>query len=91
MSEDEASRGTIGIPRVLNMYEDFPFWFTLLTEMGFRVLVSPQSGKKLYEDGMDTISSDTACYPAKIVHGHIKWLLKHDVKTVFYPCIKLRG
>ena len=87
LSEDEASRGTIGIPRVLNMYEDFPFWFTLLTEMGFRVLVSPQSGKKLYEDGMDTISSDTACYPAKIVHGHIKWLLKKDIKTVFYPCI----
>ena len=87
LSEEEARRGTIGIPRVLNMYEDFPFWFTLLTEMGFRVLVSPQSGKKLYEDGMDTISSDTACYPAKIVHGHIKWLLKQDVKTVFYPCI----
>ncbi len=87
LSENEARRGTIGVPRVLNMYEDFPFWFTLLTEMGFRVIVSPQSGKKLYEDGMDTISSDTACYPAKIVHGHIKWLLKQGIKTVFYPCI----
>lgn len=87
LSEKEATSGIIGIPRVLNIYENYPFWFTLFTEMGFRVVLSPPSSKKIYEEGMDTISSDTACYPAKMVHGHIKWLLENGVKNIFYPCI----
>ncbi|MDR0851403.1 MAG: acyl-CoA dehydratase activase-related protein, partial [Clostridiales Family XIII bacterium] len=87
LEADHARRGTIGIPRVLNMYENYPFWFTFFTELGFRVVLSPQSTKKIYEMGMDTISSDTACYPAKLVHGHIKWLVENDVKRIFYPSI----
>ncbi|MFA7659912.1 MAG: acyl-CoA dehydratase activase-related protein [Anaerovoracaceae bacterium] len=87
LSVDQAVRGEIGIPRVLNMYENYPFWFTLFTELGFRVVLSPVSTKKLYESGMETIASDTACYPAKIVHGHVKWLAQQGVKTIFYPGI----
>ena len=87
LSEEESKRGTIGIPRVLNMYENYPFWFTFFTELGYRVVLSPPSTKDLYEKGMDTISSDTACYPAKLVHGHIKWLCQQDIKTIFYPSI----
>lgn len=87
LSKDEAVRGTIGIPRVLNMYENYPFWFTFFTRLGFRVELSPQSTRKLYEKGMDTISSDTACYPAKIAHGHIVSLVEKGIKTIFYPCI----
>ena len=85
--KEEDSIGTIGIPRVLNMYENYPFWFTFFNHLGYRVVLSPHSNKSLYESGMETISSDTACYPAKLVHGHIKWLLKNDIKTIFYPCI----
>lgn len=84
---DQADRGEIGIPRVLNIYENYPFWFTFFTELGFRVVLSPVSSKKLYESGMETIASDTACYPAKIVHGHVKWLAQQGVKKIFYPCI----
>ena len=69
LSEAEAHRGVIGMPRVLNMYENYPFWFTFFTKLGFRVELSPASSKEIYEKGMDTISSDTACYPAKLVHG----------------------
>lgn len=87
LSEEKASRGVIGIPRVLNMYENYPFWFTFLTKLGFRVVLSPHSNKNLYEKGMETISSDTACYPAKLVHGHVKWLVDHGVKMIFYPSI----
>lgn len=87
LSEEESTLGTIGIPRVLNMYENYPFWFTFFTKLGYRVVLSPQSGKEMYESGMETISSDTACYPAKLVHGHIKWLVDHGVKWIFYPCI----
>lgn len=87
LSEDKAVRGEIGIPRVLNMYEDYPFWNAFFGKLGFRIVLSPQSSKKIYEDGMDTISSDTACYPAKLVHGHIKWLVENGVKRIFYPCI----
>ena len=85
--EEEAPRGTIGIPRVLNMHENYPFWFTFFHQLGFRVVLSPPSSKKIYEKGMDTISSDTACYPAKLVHGHIRWLIDQGVKRIFYPCI----
>jgi len=87
LPEEEAKRGIMGIPRVLNMYENYPFWFTFFTKLGFRVILSPVSSKKIYEAGMDTISSDTACYPAKLVHGHIKWLINNGVKKIFYPNI----
>ncbi|MEG0918571.1 MAG: acyl-CoA dehydratase activase-related protein [Anaerovoracaceae bacterium] len=87
LSEATSSRGIIGIPRVLNMYENYPFWFTFFTTLGFRVVLSPQSSKELYETGIETISSDTACYPAKLVHGHIKWLVDQGVKWIFYPSI----
>lgn len=85
LPEIAAKHGKIGIPRVLNMYENYPFWFTFFTYLGFRVEISPNSSKELYESGMETISSDTACYPAKIVHGHIKALIDSGVKTIFYP------
>ncbi len=87
LEENDAKRGDIGIPRVLNMYENYPFWFTFFTELGFRVVLSPASSKTMYENGMETISSDTACYPAKLVHGHIKWLVNAGVPTIFYPSI----
>jgi predicted CoA-substrate-specific enzyme activase len=87
LPEDQAPLGVIGIPRVLNLYENYPFWFTFLTELGFRVLLSPASTKKIYESGVDTISSDTACYPAKLVHGHIRWLVDQGIKRIFYPNI----
>ena len=87
LPEESAPRGSVAIPRVLNMYEDYPFWFTFFTRMGWRVVLSPMSSKELYEKGMDTISSDTACYPAKLVHGHIKALVEMGEKWIFYPCI----
>ena len=87
LSVEEAKRGTIGLPRVLNMYENYPLWFTLLTELGFRVQLSPVSSKSLYEKGIDTIPSDSACYPAKLVHGHVASLIERGFKNIFYPCI----
>ena len=87
LAPERAPRGEIGIPRVLNMYENYPFWFTFFTELGFRVVLSPPSSKELYQSGMDTISSDTACYPAKMVHGHIKWLATHGLHYIFYPSL----
>ena len=87
LEADQAPRGEIGIPRVLNLYENYPFWFTFFTTLGFRVVLSPVSSKNLYQLGMETIASDTACYPAKLVHGHIKWLVNKGVKTIFYPNI----
>ncbi|GIM28662.1 2-hydroxyglutaryl-CoA dehydratase [Clostridium polyendosporum] len=87
LSKENANRGTIGIPRVLNMYENYPFWFTLLTKLKFRVELSPVSSKKIYELGIETIPSESACYPAKIVHGHIQALVDRGVDKVFYPCI----
>ncbi|MDR2163923.1 MAG: 2-hydroxyacyl-CoA dehydratase [Clostridiales Family XIII bacterium] len=80
-------RGVIGIPRVLNMHENYPFWHTFFTRLGFGVMLSPPSSKRIYEQGMDTISSDTACYPAKLVHGHIQWLVREGARRIFYPCI----
>ncbi len=87
LNDSEATRGSVGIPRVLNMYENYPFWFTLFTTLKFKVVLSPLSNKTIYESGMETISSDTACYPAKIVHGHIEWLVEQGVKWIFYPCL----
>ena len=87
LAEEDAKRGNVAIPRVLNMFENYPFWYTFFTRLGFRVVLSPMSTKELYERGMDTISSDTACYPAKLVHGHIKTLVNMGEKWIFYPCI----
>lgn len=87
LPEKDARRGFIGIPMVLNMYENYPFWFTFFTELGFRVELSPRSSRSLYELGIDTIPSDTACFPAKLVHGHIASLIKQGVKQIFYPSI----
>lgn len=87
LSLKEAKRGVIGIPRVLNIYENFPFWFTLFTELKFRVELSPRSSKNIYELGMETIPSESVCYPAKLSHGHIASLIKKGVKTIFYPCL----
>lgn len=84
----DAPRGTVGIPRVLNMYEDYPFWFTFFTKLGYKVVLSDPSSKALYEKAMDTIPSDSACYPAKMVHGHIENLLAKKVDRIFYPCIQ---
>ncbi|HPU63473.1 MAG TPA: acyl-CoA dehydratase activase-related protein, partial [Mobilitalea sp.] len=83
----EAPRGVIGIPRVLNMYENYPFWFTLLTKLGFRVVLSPPSGKKIFEKGLETIPSESACYPAKLCHGHVLSLIEQGVDTIFYPSV----
>lgn len=87
LAKEQAPRGTIGIPRVLNMYENYPFWFTFFTVLGFRVVLSPPSTRQIYELGMDTISADTVCYPAKIAHGHVEALVRQGVKHIFYPCI----
>ena len=87
LSEAEATRGTIGIPRVLNMYEDYPFWFTFLTKLGFRVIISEKSTRKTYERGMESMPSESVCYPAKLAHGHVMNLLDQGIKTIFYPCI----
>jgi len=87
LEEAEAKRGTIGIPRVLNMYEDYPFWFTFLTQLGFRVIISEKSTHKTYEKGMESMPSESVCYPAKLSHGHIMGLLEQGITTIFYPCI----
>ena len=87
LTPDQAPRGTIGIPRVLNFYENFPFWATFFKELGFRVILSPQSTKKIYELGIESIPSESECYPAKLVHGHVSWLIRQGVRDIFYPCI----
>lgn len=85
LRKKEAIHGEIGIPRVLNMYENYPLWHTFFSDLGFRVKLSPRSNKELYEQGMETIPSDTACYPAKIAHGHIQALIDSGVPMIFYP------
>jgi len=87
LEEQFAPRGTIGIPRVLNMYEDYPFWFTFLTNLGFRVVLSEKSKRSTYEKGMESMPSESVCYPAKLSHGHIESLLEQGITTIFYPCI----
>ena len=86
LSKDEATRGDVGIPRVLNMYENYPMWFTFFTKLGFRVRLSPRSTRTVYEYGLETIPSESVCYPGKISHGHIESLLNSGVKFIFYPC-----
>ncbi|MDT2815570.1 acyl-CoA dehydratase activase-related protein [Vagococcus carniphilus] len=85
LKEEEAKNGTIGIPRVLNMYENYPLWHTIFTDLGFKVVLSPKSDKELYEKGIETIPSDTVCYPAKLTHGHIEALIEEKVGIIFYP------
>ncbi len=87
LAEEKAPRGTIGIPRVLNMYENFPFWATFFRELGFRVVLSPFSTRKIYELGMESIPSESECYPAKLAHGHVQWLINQGIQTVFHPCV----
>lgn len=81
------SRGTIGIPRVLNMYEDYPFWFTFFTMLGYEVVLSGETTAQTYFRGMATVPSDSLCYPAKLAHGHVMDLVRRGVKKIFYPCI----
>ena len=84
---ENPTRGVIGIPRVLNMYENYPFWATFFRELGFRVVLSPKSNRKIYELGMESIPSESECYPAKLSHGHVQWLINEGVKTIFHPCV----
>ncbi|MGX8680663.1 MAG: acyl-CoA dehydratase activase-related protein, partial [bacterium] len=84
---DLATRGIVGIPRVLNIYENYPFWHTLFTQLKFRVVLSARSSKAIYEQGIESIPSESACYPAKIVHGHIENLIKRKIKFIFYPSV----
>ena len=84
---DEADRGVIGIPRVLNMYENYPFWFTFFNELKFRVVLSPPSSHDIYSLGIESIPSESECYPAKLTHGHIEWLIKNNIKKIFYPSL----
>ena len=83
----EARRGVVGLPRVLNMYENYPFWFTFLTKLGYSVVTSPISSHKIYEMGIESIPSESECYPAKLAHGHIMWLIKKGVNYIFYPSV----
>ncbi len=87
LTEANAARGTVGIPRVLNMYENYPLWFTFFTKLGYRVVLSPVSTRKIYELGIESIPSESECYPAKLAHGHVTWLIRQGVKYIFYPCI----
>ena len=87
LKKEEAKRGVIGIPRVLNMYEDYPFWFTFFTTLGFSVVISEHTNRKTYEKGIESMPSESVCFPAKLAHGHIISLVQKGVKTIFYPCI----
>ncbi len=84
---EKAIRGTVGIPRVLNMYENYPYWAVFFRELGFRVVLSRPSTRKIYEMGIESIPSESECYPAKLAHGHVQWLLRQGVKFIFYPCL----
>ncbi len=87
LSPDNAPRGQVGIPRVLNMYENYPFWFTFFTDLGYEVVLSPVSNRKIYELGIESIPSESECYPAKLAHGHVTWLLRKKVPFIFYPAL----
>ena len=87
LDPDKAPRGVVGLPRALNMYENYPFWHTFFTKLGFRVVLSPTSSRKIYELGIESIPSESECYPAKLVHGHVSWLIHQGIKFIFLPCI----
>ncbi len=84
---EEAIRGKVGIPRVLNLYENYPFWFTFFTKLKYQVVVSPKSDRNIYSLGIESIPSESECYPAKLAHGHVSWLLKQGLTYIFYPCV----
>ena len=83
----DAPRGQVGIPRVLNMYENYPFWYTFFTKLGYQVVLSPSSSHKIYELGIESIPSESECYPAKLAHGHVEWLIKQGISFIFYPAL----
>ncbi|MCD7866666.1 MAG: 2-hydroxyacyl-CoA dehydratase [Clostridiales bacterium] len=87
LAADKAVRGKVGIPRVLNMFENYPFWFTFFTELNYQVVLSPTSTRKIYELGIESIPSESECYPAKLAHGNVTWLIRKGVKFIFYPCV----
>ena len=87
LEPDQAPRGTVGIPRVLNMYENYPFWHIFFTKLGYRVVLSPNSNRKIYELGIESIPSESECYPAKLAHGHVTWLIRQGVDFIFYPAL----
>ncbi len=87
LKAENAPMGDVGIPRVLNMYENYPLWFTFFTKLGFRVRLSPRSSRAIYEKGLETIPSESVCYPGKISHGHMESLLQQGIKFIFYPCV----
>ncbi len=87
LDADKAPRGVVGIPRVLNMYENYPFWHTFFTQLGYRVILSPSSNRKIYELGIESIPSESECYPAKLAHGHVTWLIRQGIKFIFYPAL----
>ena len=87
LEADKAPRGTVGIPRVLNMYENYPFWYTFFTKLGYRVILSPSSNRKIYELGIESIPSESECYPAKLAHGHVTWLIRQGIHFIFYPAL----
>ncbi|MBE5827121.1 MAG: 2-hydroxyglutaryl-CoA dehydratase [Butyrivibrio sp.] len=85
LEDIDAKRGTVGIPRVLNFYENYPFWFTFFTKLGYKVVLSPRSTHQIYELGIESIPSESECYPAKLSHGHVEWLIRNKVDFIFYP------
>ena len=87
LPEEEAPRGVIGIPRVLNMYENYPFWATFFRSLGFRVILSPFASRSIYQLGMESIPSESECYPAKLSHGQVQWLIEQGIGTIFHPCV----
>ena len=87
LTADLAPRGTVGIPRVLNMYENYPFWAVFFKELGYRTVLSPKSTRQIYELGIESIPSESECYPAKLAHGHIEWLIRQRLNYIFYPCV----
>ncbi|KZL92744.1 2-hydroxyacyl-CoA dehydratase [Clostridium magnum] len=87
LNKEKSKRGIVGIPMVLNMYENYPFWHTFFTKLGFRVEISGISSKRIFELGIETIPSESVCYPAKLVHGHIAVLINKNVDFIFYPSI----
>ena len=87
LKSEEGTRGTVGLPLALGMYELLPLWHGIFTKLGFKVKVSPMSTRRTYEKGQFSIPSDTACYPAKIMHGHIEALIEDGVDAIFYPCL----
>lgn len=87
LKSEEGTRGTVGLPLALGMYELLPLWHGIFTKLGFKVMISPMSTRRTYEKGQFSIPSDTACYPAKIMHGHIETLIENGADAIFYPCL----